>query len=469
MTKIAISVMTFAAICDIIILYDVQNIGKSRYSHYGGKSMKKFMAILCMTALLCGCSSKNSGSSDSQSAVSGNNTGSEVTTEADTGSGSQEGTTVNNSPTDPNLESDPSEILVSGEKTDMSSVANVSWDKIYRSALEDFKKSDKFSDDARFTVYDINDDHIPELIISYGGYGDKTFLVKTLSESVYTEFEPMTGCDQLSYVMDRSLLTAVRLHDDIQVQNIQLYRIKSGMMANVGSFQRSSSAAKVDGVPVTDDKFDEEYTHYISGVIKSMGLDFGFDDATIDAALGNTESWEKGYEAVLNDYLKYKKANDDNHFSLYDINGDDVPELFVSGGYHYGPYVDIFSWNGCVVPVGTFGTDGTIGFAPDSKELISLVDNPSYTAGSVYSFDTEGNYKFSELFSYGNTENSKNQDQNAEVIYKINGQLTDKSDYEKQVKEKVKKSYYVLGQDNDVTADTVKNVGSGKYKEASKN
>ena len=142
--------------------------------------MKKFMAILCMTALLCGCSSKNTGSSDSQSAVSGNNTGSEVTTEADTGSGSQEGTTVNNAPTDPNLESDPSEILVSGEKTDMSSVANVSWDKIYRSALEDFKKSDKFSDDARFTVYDINDDHVPELIISYGGYGDKTFLVKFL-------------------------------------------------------------------------------------------------------------------------------------------------------------------------------------------------------------------------------------------------------------------------------------------------
>jgi hypothetical protein len=269
--------------------------------------------------------------------------------------------------------------------------------------------------------------------------------------------------------MDRSLLTAVRLHDDIQVQNIQLYRIKSGMMSNVGSFQRSSSAAKVDGVPVTDDKFDEEYTHYISGVIKSMGLDFGFDDATIDAALGNTESWEKGYEAVLNDYLKYKNANDYNHFSLYDINGDDIPELFVSGGYHYAPYVDIYSWNGCTVPVGSFGTDGTIGFAPDSKELISLVDNPSYTAGSVYSFDTEGNYKFSELFSYGNTENSKNQDQNAEVIYKINGQLTDKSDYEKQVKEKVKKSYYVLGQDNDITADTVKNVGSGKYKEASKN
>ncbi|WP_303838516.1 hypothetical protein [Ruminococcus flavefaciens] len=430
--------------------------------------MKKLMAILCVTALLCGCSSKNKSSSNSDPAASSDNSGA-VTTEGDTGSGSQEGTTANNAPTDPNLENDPSEIIVNGEKTDMSSVANVSWDKIYRSALEDFKKSKDYSEDARFSVYDVNDDKVPELIISYGGYGDKTFLVKTLSESVYTEFEPITGCDQLSYVMDRSLLTTVRYHDDIQVQNVQLYRIKSGVMANVGSFQRSATAAKEDGVPVTDEKYDEDYNHFISGVIKSMGLDFGFDDATIDAALGNMEDWKKGYEAVLNDYLKYKKANDDNHFSLYDINGDETPELFVSGAYHYAPYVDIYSWNGCVVPVGSFGTDGTIGFAADSKELISIVDNPSYTAGSVYSFDTEGNYKFSELFNYGNTENSKNQDPNVEVIYKVNGELTDKSDYEKQVKENVKKSYYVLGKDNDLTADTIKSVGSGKYKQASKN
>ena len=430
--------------------------------------MKKLMAILCITALFCGCSSQNNNSDNSQPNGGSDNPGA-VTTEADTGSGSQQGTTANNAPTDPNLESDPSEILVNGEKTDMSNVANVSWDKIYRSALDEFKKSDKFSDDARFSVYDVNDDHVPELIISYGGYGDKTFLVKTLNDSVYTEFEPITKCDQLSYVMDRSLLTTVRYHDDIQVQNVQLYRIKSGIMANVGSFQRSATAAKEDGEPVTDDKYDEDYNHFISGVIKSMGLDFGFDDETIDAALGKVDSWQKGYEAVLNDYLKYKKANDDNHFSLYDINGDDVPELFVSGGYHYAPYIDIFSWNGCVVPVGSFGTDGTIGYSTDSKELISIVDNPSYTAGSVYTFDTEGNYKFSEVFNYGNTENSKQQDANAEVVYKINGEFTDKSDYEKQVKEHVKKSYYVLGQDNDLTADTVKSVGSGKYKEASKN
>ena len=429
--------------------------------------MKKLMAILCVTALLCGCSSKNKSSSNSQSGSVSDNSGA-IATEGDTESVSQEGTTANNAPTDPNLESDPSEILVNGEQTDMSNVANVSWDKIYRSALEDFKKSKDFSDSARFTVYDINDDLVPELVISYGEMGNKTFLVKTLYDSIYTEFEPITACDQLSYVMDRSLLTTVRYHDDIQVQNVQLYRIKSGVMANVGSFQRSATAAKVDGVPVTDDKYDEEYNHYISGFIKSMGLDFGFDDATIDAALGGSESWEKGYEAVLNDYLKYKKANDDNHFSLYDINGDDIPELFVSGGYHYAPYVDVFSWNGCSVPVGSFGNDGTLGYDADNNELISIVDSPSYTAGSVYSFDTEGNYKFSELFNYGDTENSKQQDPNVEVVYKVNGEFTDKSDYEKQVKEHVKKSYYVLGQDNDLTADTVKSVGESKYKEPSK-
>lgn len=427
--------------------------------------MKKLMALLCITALLCGCSSKNKGGDSSQPAASGEPS----VTDDVSGDPSAATSSGEPAPTDPNLESDPSEILVTGVDTDMSNVSNVSWEKVFRSELTDFKKSDKYDDTARFTVYDINDDLIPELVISYGPYGDKTFLVWTMDNCVLTAFEPLEDCDQLSYVMDRSLINTVRYHDEIQVQNVQLYRIKSGKMANVGSFQRSSTAAKVDGEAVTDDAFDAEYNHIFSGVIKSMGLDFPFDDDVIDAALGAADDWTTGYQAILNGYLRHNKQTDDNRFSIMDVNGDDVPELFVSGGASYSPYVDVYSWNGCVVPVGTFGADGTIGYDPDENQLISIYDSPSYTAGSVYSFSKNDNFKFSELFNYGNTENSKQQDPNAEVIYKVNGELTDKSSYESAVKENVKKSFYVLGRDNDITEETVKAVGEGKYTEALKN
>ena len=424
--------------------------------------MKKLTALLCITALLCGCSSKNSGSSDNKTTTV--SSGTDIT---DDGTGSTASTVP--APTDPVLDSDPSEMLVMGDTTDMTEVANVDWSKIYRSELEEFKKSDDYDETARFSVYDINDDRTPELIISFGASGNKTYLIKTLSEGLYTEFDPITDCDMLNYVMDRSLLTTTRYLDDIQVMNIQLYRLKGKALANVGSFQRSNSAVKVDGNFVTEDQFNTEYNTYISGVIKNMGEDHSFDDDVIKAALGECSDWTEAYAAILNDYLKTKKANDDNHFSLMDINDDGNPELFVSGGYHYAPYVNVFSWNGCPVPVAEFGnSEGTIGFDDKSGEFFSKVDNPSYTAESIYTFSSE-TFKFTEDFSCGNSENSKQQDENAVVTYKLNGEVTDKSTYDKTVKERLKDSFYVLGQDNDITEETIKNFKEGKYTEPKKN
>ena len=425
--------------------------------------MKKLTALLCITALLCGCTSKNSSKNDNSTTASP-----DASSASDTIDDTTETTgPTEPAPTDPVLDSDPSEIIIMGDTKDMTTVANLDWAKVYREALEDFKKSDKYDDTARFTVYDINDDLVPELIISYGSAGNKTYLIKTVSNGLYTQFDPISDCDMLNYVMDRSLITATRYRDEIQVMNIQLYRLKGKALANVGSYQRSNSAVKVDGNFVTEEAFTEDYNHFMSGFIKDIGEDHSFDDDVITAALGGYDDWQDAFAAVLNDYLKTRKANDDNHFSLMDINGDDIPELFISGAYHYAPYVQVFSWNGCPVPVGQFGnSDGTIGYDDKAKEIYSTVDSPSYTAGSIYTFNE--NYKLSQVFSYGNTENSQQQDENAEIAYSVNGERTDKKSYQKAVKERVTDSLYKLGMDNDLTEETIKDFKNGKYTKPSK-
>lgn len=425
--------------------------------------MKKLTVLLCITALLCGCTSKNSSQNDNSTTASP-----DASSASDTIDDTTETTgPTEPAPTDPVLDSDPSEIIIMGDTKDMTTVANLDWAKVYREALEDFKKSDKYDDTARFTVYDVNDDLVPELIISYGSAGNKTYLIKTVSNGLYTQFDPISDCDMLNYVMDRSLITATRYRDEIQVMNIQLYRLKGKALANVGSYQRSNSAVKVDGNFVTEEAFTEDYNHFMSGFIKDIGEDHSFDDDVITAALGGYDDWQDAFAAVLNDYLKTRKANDDNHFSLMDINGDDIPELFISGAYHYAPYVQVFSWNGCPVPVGQFGnSDGTIGYDDKAKEIYSTVDSPSYTAGSIYTFNE--NYKLSQVFSYGNTENSQQQDENAEIAYSVNGERTDKKSYQKAVKERVTDSLYKLGMDNDLTEETIKDFKNGKYTKPSK-
>lgn len=413
--------------------------------------MKKLTALLCITALLCGCSSKNNSSSQGQqSAVQ---------------------PTVTDSNGSSELEFDYSidtsyEEPVEGNSIDMSDVSNVSWDKIYRSALDDFRNSEDYDDTARFTIYDINDDRVPELIISFGPYGNKSYLIKSLAGSVYTEFNEISDCGDLCYIMKRSLLATFKYNDEEHIQTVQLYRLKNGKLANVYTYQITDTTTSVNGKEVSEEEYAEEYNHFFEGVLKSVGMDHSFDEKVINAALGEAADWKEAYCAVLSDYLKYKKANDDNHFSLMDISGDGVPELFVSGGYHYAPYVDIYAWNGCPVPVGTFGADGTILYYDDKNELATTFDGPSYTSGSVYAF-TEV-YKFEELFSYGNNENSKNRDESVELAYYIDGEKTDKKTYEKTVKDRTAGSPYVLGQDNDLTEETIKALSEGSYTEASR-
>jgi hypothetical protein len=417
--------------------------------------MKKLTVLLCVAALLCGCSSKNEKKDDGG------------TTAPETASTSSSASTDNTEPTTEfdDMHIDTSyEDPVEGKTIDVTEMEDVSWDKLYREELEEFKKSDDYDDTARFTVYDINDDQIPELIISYGPMGNKTYLVKSLNDTDYTEFDKIENCADLCYIMKRSLLATFRYNDAEHIQTVQLYRLKNDKFPNVYTYQLTDNTAKVNGKEVTEDEYTEEYNHFFEGVLKSIGMDHSFDDDIVNAALGGAKDWKEAYCAVLNDYLKYKKENDDNHFSLMDISGDGVPELFVSGGYHYAPYVDVFAWNGCPVPVGTFGADGTMLYYADKNEIATKFDGPSYTSGSIYNFTNV--FKFEEAFTYGDNENSKKNDENVELVYYLSGEKTDKDTYTKTVKERTSGKYYVLGQDNDITEDTIKALAEGKYTEA---
>ena len=406
--------------------------------------MKKYLALLCTAALLCGCSSngKSSSTAGNTSADQGTNAAVQETTAYD-----------------PYFDTSY-EYPITGTDTDMSEIANVDWSLIYRDAIEDFKKSDNFDETARFTVYDINEDRIPELIISYGTEDDTTYLIKSLSDqNVYTEFEPISDGGQMYFSMNRNLPAIFFFNYETNSQIVQLYRLKNSKLANVYTFEITDNIYKMNGQECTEEEYNDEYTLLLSGVIKDMGTDFGFDDDSIDAALGNKASMEEGYAAVLSDYLSQMQYNQNmkSTYSLMDVNGDEVPELFVSVGIAFAPSVSVYSWNGCVVPVGSFGSDGTIGYFPESGELWGEYHAPSYTAGSFYKFNDV--FQFEEIFNYGDTEVSDAE----EKIYNINAEATPKDEYHKMLDDHTKGDVYQLGADNDVNAENIKLLIEGKY------
>jgi len=400
--------------------------------------VKKYLAVLCAAALLSGCSSNNKSSTG---AVSGGTPEIPATTAA------------------PSINFDY-EYPVTGTDTDMSDVSNVDWSLIYRDAISEFRKTENCDETARFTIYDINDDMIPELFISYGNDDDKTYLVRSLSnENIYTEYEPISNGGEMYFSMNRSLLVIFFYNFESQTQTAQLYRLKNSKLANVYTFEMSGESYKMNGEECNEEEYMDEYNLLLSGVIKDMGTDFAFDDDSIDAALGNKSTMEEGYAAVLNGYLKNMNdnANMKSTFSVMDVNGDDVPELFVSEGIAFSPSVDVFSWNGCVVPVGTFGTDGAMYYYPESGELQGEYHAPSYTAGCFYKFNEK--FRFEELFSFGDTEVSDN----AEKIYNINAEPKDPDEYHKIMDEHTSGDSYSLGEDNEVSEESIKLFKEGKF------
>ena len=115
--------------------------------------MKKLAAILFATAILCGCSSKNS-SSGNVSTVAPNYEGIEA-------------------------------------PTDESGI--IDWATPYDTVLQDFRKTAECDDTARFSIYDMNDDRLPELIISYGEAGNRNFLLYTIYDNALTSLGNYAG------------------------------------------------------------------------------------------------------------------------------------------------------------------------------------------------------------------------------------------------------------------------------------
>ena len=378
--------------------------------------MKKLAAILFATVLLCGCSSKNSSSS--------------IPTVA------------------PNYE---------GIEAPTDESGTIDWATPYNTVIQDFRKTAECNDTARFSIYDMNDDRLPELIISYGEPGNRSYLLYTIYDDMLTSLGNYAGYSELCLIMERNLIATFAYQDN--VQDVQLYREKNDKFANVGSFQRTNDLNVVDDQEVTSDEYDAEYKRIFHGVLKQLGRDHGFYDDVINAALGRCDDWKEAYASVMRDYLK---TYDDDQFSLFDITGDGVPELFVSGGYRYAPYVDIYAWNGCPVPIGTFGADGTLHYYADRDEILCAFDGPSYSSGSFVKLNDV--FKFDQLFSYGDNVAGVKPEKNEKPSFYIDAELVEKESYLKSVNEKLKGDPYLLGQDNDLTQEAIDEFLKGHYK-----
>ena len=98
------------------------------------------------------------------------------------------------------------------------------------------------------------------------------------------------------------------------------------------------------------------------------------------------ENWQSYYADMINAYYLSSSSPNDVMYDLYDINGDDIPELFISEGEWHTAAVTVCTfYNGVGKKLGDMiGSYGTLLFHDNTGTLICIYSGQGYTYRTDY-------------------------------------------------------------------------------------
>ena len=154
----------------------------------------------------------------------------------------------------------------------------------------------------------------------------------------------------------------------------------------------------------------------IIAAVAAGGFYLGFrTGSTRDAGVESEEpSWKDLYAGVLRTYIDPEFPDSSfAKFNLYDLDGDGTPELIVSEGEFHMCEAEIFTvYRGVVYCLGSFGSWGDFGYAPETGYIYSGMTGQGVTYTTIHQivdgrarelvsfYDTTGYYADPEDGSY---------------------------------------------------------------------
>ena len=217
---------------------------------------------------------------------------------------------------------------------------------------------------------------------------------------------------------------------------------------------------------VNDECVDEKkYTEMMDlydGGRTVLGQEFRVNITEIELALYDSGSWEKAYSELLSEIADHR-TDDSSYstFSLYDITGDGVPELFVSEGFYHMAPVDIYSYDGRLYSVGSLGSYGGVAYDVD----LGTLSNDDMSWGYEYGVSCEiRGYRPVRVFQFYN--NCGAVENESEYEYSIDGKTVTQAEYEAARAAHTSEHYVWLGNDNELNSATAGNVAEGIYTES---
>ena len=235
------------------------------------------------------------------------------------------------------------------------------WQKSYQDKLDEFKKSDAFTSDSAFDIFDLNDDGNPELIISQGTEKNSACEIYTYSGGSlsslgtagfegYFDFLPEYKLTREEYHGDGFLLGKFRQLEGEEFIDFLTYSDNSESASSGVSIKH-----EINGQEVLLTEYESKLAPYVDTLTMHLGRKYTFGDDAENYAIRRAESW--GAVLGSNRKAKCKKklleiademgADKKNaSFELCDLNGDDTPEIIVSSGSSINSSCSVYYFSG---------------------------------------------------------------------------------------------------------------------------
>lgn len=175
-----------------------------------------------------------------------------------------------------------------------------------------------------------------------------------------------------------------------------------------------------------------------------------FEEITEYFDIGEND-WKKAYKEVLETFKNSDDYNEYSMFSLFDINSDDIPELFISEGISRISGCHIYSYHDGLISLGKYGTCGEVAFKPNLN-LISAYDlHWGYEYIFEYSFSEDSSLVLEKCFynDMGAAESPEKRE------YKIDNKLVSAVEYQTELKKYHDDDTISLGYDHRFTENDI--------------
>ena len=218
------------------------------------------------------------------------------------------------------------------------------WKTSYADILtKELKSSDKKSEGGKaFSVYDLNSDGTPELIVS-PGLSDYTYGVKckiyTYSNGKAVSVGDIKSVGTIEFYPSSGILSGSFSEDDLR--EYKYTKMSGNSLKTVKTYSESYNSSsytwdfKIDGKKVSSDKYYDGMFDLCGNDPVTLGRSYMLNKDSISYAVKGISSYKKAYSKFLTGGYRnetFGVSDDVSYFYTYDITGDKTPELFVRGG-----------------------------------------------------------------------------------------------------------------------------------------